>query len=56
MNPCADCIHYAECFERRGECVEFKTLETIRREIIELNNAYKAKASTRPKDRHENNP
>jgi hypothetical protein len=44
---CADCIHFDECFELRGPCREFKTLEMIRREIIDINNAYKAKAAAR---------
>ena len=42
---CFDCIHFDECMERRGLCREFKTLDMIRREIIELNNAYKAEAA-----------
>lgn len=56
MNHCTDCIHFDECFERRGACAEFKTLAMIRREIIDINNAYKAKTSTRTQDCHENNP
>lgn len=43
---CSDCIHYSYCMERRGFCREFKTLETIRREIIDINNAYKAEAAS----------
>ena len=50
---CADCIHFDVCMERRGVCTEFKTLDMIRREIIDINDAYKAKTPTRPKDRHE---
>lgn len=42
-----DCIHFDECMERRGPCREFKTLEMIRREIIDINNAYKAEAAAR---------
>ena len=53
---CEDCIYYPICMEQRGPCREFKTLSMIRREIIDINDAYKAKTSTRPKDRHENNP
>ena len=37
MNPCTDCLYYRICFERRGICTEFKTLEMIRREINALN-------------------
>ena len=47
---CADCIHFDECMERRGPCREYKDLDMIRREIIDINDAYKAKTSTRPKD------
>jgi hypothetical protein len=43
---CTDCIHFDECMERRGPCREFKTLEMIRREIIDINNAYKAEAAS----------
>jgi hypothetical protein len=42
---CADCIHFNKCFELRGPCREFKTLEMIRREIIDINDAYKAKTA-----------
>ena len=56
INPCDSCIHNFECAERRGPCREYKDLAMIRREIIDINDAYKAKTSTRPKDRHENNP
>ena len=45
VNPCDSCIHNFECAERRGACTEFKTLEMIRREIIDINNAYKAEAA-----------
>ncbi len=41
---CADCLHYPICMERRGQCREYKTIDMIRREIIDINNAYKAKA------------
>lgn len=44
---CADCIHFNKCFEQRGPCREYKTLDMIRREIIDINNAYKAKTSAR---------
>lgn len=37
MNPCTDCLYYRICFERRGICTEYKTLEMIRREINALN-------------------
>jgi hypothetical protein len=50
VNPCDLCIHNSECAERRGACAEFKTLDMIRREIIDINDAYKAKTSTRTKD------
>ena len=43
---CEDCIYYSNCFEQRGPCREFKTLDMIRREIIDINNAYKAKAAS----------
>lgn len=49
-NPCDLCIHNSECAERRGACAEFKTLNMIRREIIDINDAYKAKTPARPKD------
>ena len=38
---CADCIHFNKCFELRGPCREYKDMEMIRREIIDINNAYK---------------
>lgn len=37
MNPCADCLYYPICMERRGICTEYKTIEMIRREIDALN-------------------
>jgi hypothetical protein len=46
LNPCIDCIHVTKCFEQRGKCSEFKTLDMIRREIIDINNAYKTEAAT----------
>lgn len=42
---CDDCLHQWECFEQRGPCREYKDMEMIRREIIGINNAYKAKAA-----------
>ena len=47
---CESCLHYPVCFERRGECREYKDLDMIRREIIDINDAYKAKTSTRTQD------
>ena len=47
---CEECLYFSICFERRGICTEFKTLDMIRREIIDINNAYKAEVATRPKD------
>ena len=37
MNPCTECLYYRICFERRGICTEYKTLEMIRNEIRMLN-------------------
>lgn len=37
MSPCAPCIHFKECFERRGHCREYKTLEDIRAEVEIIN-------------------
>jgi hypothetical protein len=42
---CADCIHFDECFELRGPCREFKTLEDIRKEIEQLNENFKKTAT-----------
>ena len=42
MNPCTDCLYYRICFERRGICTDYKTLEMIRREINALNENQKA--------------
>ena len=36
-NPCKPCLHYNECFERRGRCTEYKDLEGVKREIEMLN-------------------
>ena len=42
---CTDCIHFDGCFERRGPCREFKTLEDIRKEIEQLNENFKKTAT-----------
>jgi hypothetical protein len=44
MNPCEDCLYFRICFERRGICTEYKTLEMIRNEIKMLNENQKASA------------
>ena len=46
MNPCEDCLYYRICFERRGRCTQFKTLEMIRREINALNENQKTASAT----------
>ena len=51
--PCAACLYYKICFERRGICTEYKTLEMIRNEIKMLNENQKTVA-TRSEDNHEN--
>ena len=51
MNPCVDCLHYTECFERRGRCTEYKDLEGVRREIEMLNQ--KERVAAIPTDSHE---
>ncbi len=38
---CSDCIHYKGCFERRGACRDYKTLEEIRKEIESVNQSKK---------------
>ena len=48
MTACTSCLHYNVCMERRGACSEYVTLETIRRQIIELNDANQKTASARP--------
>ena len=40
MSPCTPCIHFKECFERRGHCREYKTLEDIRAEVEIVNENY----------------
>ena len=47
MIDCTDCLHNYECFEKRGRCREYVTLEMIRRQIIELNDANQKTASAR---------
>lgn len=47
MSACESCLHYNICMERRGACSEYVTLETIRRQIIELNDANQKTASAR---------
>ena len=51
-HPCSDCLHYNECFERRGRCTEYKDLEGVKREIEMLNK--EARTATRSEDNHEN--
>ena len=46
MNPCADCLHYHICMERRGRCTQYKTLEMIRNEIKMLNENQKTAPAT----------
>lgn len=45
MNPCAACLHYNECFERRGRCTEYKDLEGVKREIEMLNKEARTSAT-----------
>lgn len=45
MSACESCLHYNICMERRGACSEYVTLEIIRRQIIELNDANQKTAS-----------
>ena len=42
---CADCIHFDECWEQRGICSEFKTLEDIANDVKRINENYKKTAS-----------
>ena len=49
---CDDCLHYRDCFERRGPCREYKTLKGIQREIEELNENYQ-KIARHTKTSHE---
>ena len=51
MNPCADCLYYRICMERRGICTEYKDLEGVKREIEMLNK--EARTATRSEDNHE---
>ena len=32
-NPCAPCIHFRSCLERRGRCSEFTDVREVKREI-----------------------
>ena len=52
MNPCADCLYYPICMERRGICTEYKTLAQVREEIEQLNENQKV-TSTIPTDSNE---
>ena len=42
---CADCLHFEECFERRGPCREYKDLRQVREEIEQLNENFKKAAA-----------
>jgi hypothetical protein len=53
--PCADCLYYRICIERRGICTEYKTLSEVRKEIEMLNENQKT-ASTVSTDSHEASP
>ena len=55
MNPCADCLYYKICFERRGICTEYKTLAQVRKEIEQLNENQKV-TSTVSTNGHEASP
>lgn len=46
---CDDCLHKAECMERRGPCREYKTLEDIANDVKRINENFK-KTPARPKD------
>ena len=46
---CENCLYYRICFERRGICSEFKTLEDIANDVKRINENFK-ETSTRPKD------
>lgn len=47
---CADCYKLSRCFEQRGKCAEYRSLDDIRRELEELNDVY-SKRHSRPGDR-----
>ena len=42
---CENCMHFSRCFERRGKCSSFKTLEEVREEIERINKTYRTGAS-----------
>lgn len=42
---CDDCLHKAECMERRGPCREYKDLRQVREDIERINENFK-RAST----------
>lgn len=42
---CADCLHFDECFERRGPCREYKDLRQVREDIERINENYKKVAA-----------
>lgn len=42
---CADCLHFDECFERRGPCREYKDLRQVREDIERINENFKKAAS-----------
>ena len=46
---CSGCIHVKECMEQRGPCIEYKTLEDVRKEIEYINENQK-KVTRRPKN------
>ena len=42
---CDECLHKAECFERRGPCREYKDLRQVREDIERINENFKKTAS-----------
>ena len=43
-DPCADCLHFSECSERRGRCREYKDLKGVIEDIEMLNQKAKLTA------------
>lgn len=39
-NPCATCIHFTHCFERRDKCASHKTRKEVIAEIESINQKY----------------
>ena len=51
MNACEKCYKYNRCFERRGRCAEYRSIDAIREEVQAVMRSCKAACPTTAKNK-----